>query len=517
MSLQGRAKEELVWRKARSDPEFFASHYWWIRHPKGRRLIELREPQRDALRKFATGDNWLTLKARQIGWSTITTLYAFWVCLQPDKRVLLISKGEREATELLAMIRFGYERLPDWMHSRIKLLNDNQTSMKFSNGSEITSLPSAANPGRGFSGSVVIVDEWAHLLNDEEAWASIEPVADIGGQIIGLSTANGIGNWFHLNWEKAVRGENSFKTMFHSWRAVPERDEEWFAQKCRDMTEWVRAQEYPNDPEEAFIKSGNVVFDVDALKAIVPVKAPDGSLFRLAQRAYEYRHGGGPLKIWDGPLEDHVYVIGADVAEGLGHGDASSAHVIDVGERKVVAHWHGRYDTDMFADELYALGIFYFGCLLGVEANNHGHSVIQSLRRLSYPRLYRRRSSATQVAKQVTPQYGWWTSKESKAVMVDDLARVIRVGELEVLCEDTIRELKTFARDDKGRMGGQPFDDRVMSLGIANQMTQFAFLPEYQPPKDTSWTLDWWAEQGTERPQSFSIGGGNVRRRDRST
>jgi hypothetical protein len=518
VSLQARARQELVWRKCLKDPVFWVENYWWIRHPEGRRLLELRDPQRTALENFATGENWLTLKARQIGWSTITTAYAYWRALQPDKRILLISKGEREATELLQMIKFGHERLPPWIQAHApKLLNDNQTSMKFDNGSEITSLPSAANPGRGFSGSVVIVDEWAHILNDEEAWASIEPVADIGGQIIGLSTANGIGNWFHLNWEKAVRGENSFKTMFYSWRAVPERDDAWYERKQAEFLPWQLAQEYPNDPEEAFIKSGNVVFDGEALKRIVPTNVPVGNLFKFAPRAYEYRLGSGQMKVWEHPIESHVYVIGADVAEGLGHGDASAAHVIDVGESRVVAAWHGRYATDLFADELFAMGIYYYGCLLGVEANNHGHAVISDLRRLSYPKLFRRRSSPTSHQKALTPQYGWWTSKESKAVMIDDLARVIRTEELGIPDEETIRELKTFARDDRGKMGGQPFDDRVMSLAIANQLRQYAFLPEYLPVVDREGTLDWWAESvGAEKPAVMSIGGGNIRRRDAS-
>lgn len=517
MSLAQRARQELLWRVFAKDPEKFAESTWYIKHPKGRRIISLRDPQREALRNFATGDNWLTLKARQIGWSTIVTLYVFWrAFFNEDTQVLLISRTERDAAKLLDMIRFGYDRLPLWLRARgPELLNDNQSSMKFSNGSEIVSLPSAADPGRGFSGSVVVVDEWAFLPNAEQAWSSIEPVADIGGQIIGLSTANGVGNWFHENWEKALRNENSFKTMFFSWRAVPERDDEWFEQKCRDMLGWQRAQEYPSDPEEAFISSGNVIFDTKLLQAMPTSPPQKGSLFALAQRAYEFRHGSGELSVWEPPVEDHVYVIGADVAEGLEHGDFSSAHVIDVREERVVAHWHGRWETDLFAEALFGLGIWYFGCLLGVEANNHGHSVIKELRRMSYPRLFRQRSSPVQAATQVAPRYGWWTSKESKAVLVDDLSKALRNG-LHVPCEHTVHELLTFSRDEKGKMQGQPFDDRVMSLGIANQMRQFAFLPEYQPKQKRQGTLEWWAEQGNDSPNSglVVIGKSNVRRRD---
>jgi len=43
-------------------------------------------------------------------------------------------------------------------------------------------------------------------------------------------------------------------------------------------------------------------------------------------------------------------------------------------------------------------------------------------------------------------------------------------------------------------MHGSPHDDRVMSLGIANQMLKYVWLPEYRndlEPRKNS--LDWWA------------------------
>lgn len=512
--LQIRA--ELAWRKFHKDPCFWAERVWYIRHPKGRRLLELRAPQREALRNFASGDNWLTLKARQIGWSTITTTYAFWLAfMHEDQRILLISKGEREARELLQMIKFGMERLPDWVKARgPKLVGDTQETLKFSNGSEINSLPSASNPGRGFSGSLVVVDEWAHLPNDEEAWASIEPVADIGGQIIGLSTANGVGNWFHREWQKAVRKENSFKTMFYSWRAVPERDDEWYERKKRDMLPWQLAQEYPSTPEEAFLKSGNPVFDLEnLLKFGEGEPAPmRGHLFQLSQRAFEFRDGiNDVLRIWEMPQDGAVYVIGADVAEGLEHGDASSAHVINVRSGAVVAHWHGRYEPDLFGEELFALGIFYFGALLGVEANNHGISVVSTLRRLQYPKLWRRRDIGTTV-QQISTRYGFLTNKQTKPLIIDDLAKSLREN-LDLRCADTLMELRSYVRDDKGKMGGSPFDDRVMSLAIANHMREFAFAPEYAPKVNNYGTLEWWATQDVPTERPMVIGSGNVRRK----
>mgnify|MGYP004259131023 FL=1 len=146
-----------------------------------------------------------------------------------------------------------------------KSLVEHQQRMGFDNGSQITSMPSASDPARGESATLIVVDEWAFLPNPEEAWASIEPVADVGGRIIGLSTANGSGNFFHDLWVGSSTGSNKFSPMFFPWSATEDRGDAWYQDKVQSMLPWQLAQEYPTTPEEAFIRSGNPVFDLDIL------------------------------------------------------------------------------------------------------------------------------------------------------------------------------------------------------------------------------------------------------------
>jgi len=82
-------------------------------------------------------------------------------------------------------------------------------------------------------------------------------------------------------------------------------------------------------------------------------------------------------------------VIGADVGEGLAHGDASAACVLDLKTGEQVAELHGRIPPDRFARVLDALGRYYHRALLGVERNNHGHSTLNTLSHTcQYPNLY---------------------------------------------------------------------------------------------------------------------------------
>src|SRR5690606_38431680 len=64
----------------------------------------------------------------------------------------------------------------------------------------------------------------------------------------------------------------------------------------------------------------------------------------------------GPLRVWQEPEPGRLYVVGADVAEGLEHGDYSCAQVLDVASGAQVAMWHGHVQADLFGDVLYDLG-----------------------------------------------------------------------------------------------------------------------------------------------------------------
>ena len=261
-------KREAEWRRCVKDEQYFLENYWHIAHPaKGRVLFELRDAQKFALKEWANERYSLTLKARQIGWSTLVAAHQFWLAFfHSDQNIIDLSRTERESVLLLKKTKYGQKHLPDWMAERgPRSLVEHQQRMAFDNGSQITSMPSASDPARGESASLIVVDEWAFLPNPEDAWASIEPVADIGGRIIGLSTANGSGNFYHQLWVGATAGTNKFAPMFFPWSATEDRGDAWYQDKRESMLPWQLAQEYPSTPEEAFVKSGNPVFDLDVL------------------------------------------------------------------------------------------------------------------------------------------------------------------------------------------------------------------------------------------------------------
>lgn len=499
---------EVEWRRCAADP-FHAARYFKIKHPeRGSIPLEMREAQIETLDLWLNERMTITLKARQIGFSTLAAFTMWWVTyFHNDRPVYALSKTEREAQKLLDKVKYGMDRLPDWMKERgPNVLQKTLQKVTFDNDSTIECLP-ATDPARGESAYMIFVDEWAHFEDAERAWAAIEPAADIGGRVHALSSANGSGNLFHTMYVAAETGTSEFKNIFFPWNAVPERNAAWYATKKRSMLEWQLHQEYPSTPNEAFIKSGNPVFDIDVLMAM-ETDDPNhrGYLHPTGPRSSELHFDSdGPLQVWELPRTMGKYVVGADVAEGLEHGDYSVAHVIDIESGKVVAKWRGHIDPDLFGSHvLWYLGWFYNYALMGPEVNNHGLTTVSALSNKGYGNMYYRSTYDERTMKK-GKKLGWLTTAKSKPLMVDELVRAMRpeasedggyipfTAELDLRDSETVGELMTFRRDIDGKMRGSPYDDQTMSLAIANQMRKHSFTVD--PSEDSGpkpYTLDWY-------------------------
>jgi len=217
-----------------------------------------------------------------------------------------------------------------------------------------------------------------------------------------------------------------------------------------------------------------------------------------------WQDGRGCLEVWALPVQitcgqhraKHFnrYCIGADVAEGLEKRDWSSAHVIDRIKFELVAEWHGHPTPAEFAVVLDMLGRYYGepelhdSAFMGVEANNHGHAVIQELlTHLKYTNLYFQEKFNEKGAS-IGKKAGWTTTTKTKPLMIDHLTKTITEKELVGLSPATCNELLRFVQVD-GKLGaaGSGHDDRVMSLAIALQMHAAAPAPTLHKPKPKGW------------------------------
>jgi hypothetical protein len=302
---------EAEWRRCENDVVHWANNFVHVvaLDLGGRVLMDTsdRPYQAEGLRMLAdpTQRRIITLKSRQVGWTTTCAVAAlWWVLFHPDQYVLFISRREDDARDILHKADYAYRWLPDWMRNRAPERIDKTTQrMTFANDSLIRSEQSQSDPARGQTASLIICDEFASLDKPEEAWAAIEPVADIGGRVMILSTAKGAGNLFHTMWQGAATGRSGFRPVFIPWSAVPSRDQAWFDRKVDELLPWIRAQEYPNDPDEAFVMSGAMVFDYEAIKAQERTNTAPARWVRITEDFGVIDHTG-PMR--DGnPAEDN--------------------------------------------------------------------------------------------------------------------------------------------------------------------------------------------------------------------
>lgn len=532
---------EREWRKCAPDWDtstvqekydafvYWAEKYVYITHPKGSRKFELYDSQKDTVYKWLEHRFTLALKARQIGFSTLVAVFVLWLCyFYSDREILLISRTEELAKKLLRPAKYAIRRMPKWMQDHGPKVTATAEKLTFGNGSLINSLPSQSDPARGFTGFLIVVDELGQLPNSQDAWASIEPVADVGGSILMLGTANGQGNLFYDLWRdskgewtdldgrvwKEGTGKNRFVNVFQGWWGASHRDVAWYNQQREELPEWQLHQEYPSNPTEAFVKSGRPVFDFEMLRSH-PYEEP---LLRgwVSTDGQWHDDRGGPLRIWAPPIEGHRYALGADVAEGLEWGDYSSIHVVDAANGEVVAHWHGHVDPDLFGVDVIApLSRHYHKALTLVEVNNHGMSTLKALRRINHFPIYRQRRHSSRSNKQ-TDADGWRTTITTKPLAVDELNKALRDHEVLLHDEETMQELATFVRDEAGRMNGSPHDDRVMSLAIAVQGLHYVHLREYKeeqaaPPGSMGWHKQFFNKEQEKKARTSPIGATAVR------
>lgn len=478
-------KRELEFRRSQEQVKWFLEKFYHI--PvigTGPALFELRDYQSEIIDVIETADLIVSLKARQIGMTTVTVGYAVWDAMFHDNHPwLLVSKNEGGAKKMLERAAYGYDRLPAWLKQRLpQITSRTQTVLEFDNGSRIEAVPSVSSTGRGDSVFGVILDEFAFMEYSSEVFAALEPL--VYGKMIIISTANGMGDRFHEIWLESQKSDSPWHGIFYAWDVVPSRDQDWYDRKLLSFRgqEWYFYQEYPADPEEAFAKSGRTVFGPGVLEYLdwqEPVKFfewdGDGGFHETSNpSAYA-------LKVWAEPFVERDpefgyvtqqpnYVIGVDVAEGLEHGDFTVVKVFDANTDTEVAVLHALFPLEDLDDFLYDLGQWYFWALIAVERNNQGIAVLVGLQKARYPRLYRSMSLARRQNTR-SLDIGWVTSKQSKPKMITDFIAALRKQEPMLYDEAFLEESHTFVMDGKGSYAATPgkHDDNIMATLIAWQ------------------------------------------------
>jgi hypothetical protein len=239
----------------------------------------------------------------------------------------------------------------------------------------------------------------------------------------------------------------------------PDRDQEWFERETQNMSRRDIAQELQCN----FNMSGEtVIHPEDIQRLLTVVKDP------------KYRTGfDRNYHIWEEFQTGSEYLLVADVARGDGR-DYSVFHVIKLNTMEIVAEYQGKPNLDMFATLLNSSGREYGDCMMVVENNNIGFSVLEKLVEMEYPNIYHSIKSTHEYVDQVTAETrnsavpGFTTSGKTRPLVVAKLEEFIRNNVITIYSARTVSELKTFVWNNGKPQAMRSYnDDLIMSLAIA--------------------------------------------------
>jgi len=451
----------------------------------------------------------IILKARQMGFSTATEgIFFKETVTKPNVNTAIVAHKEDSTANLFNMSKLMYNQIPEPIKPERKASNAKELVFDNKDGSGLNSkikCMTAGGDGVGRSDTInnLHISELAFWKGDKKdtLLGLLQAVPNTPNTMVIIeSTANGF-EYFKELWDTAVAGKNDFVPLFVGWNELNEyrmpyngfelTKEEKELQTLYGITleqlSWRRwcianncgndetlfRQEYPINPQEAFISTGNCYFDKEAvIKRIQETEEP------VVSGSFLFDYDGleitnirwqeekdGPIKIYKEPEKRRPYVLSGDTA---GEGsDYFTGHVLDNITGKQVAVLRQEFDEITYTRQMYCLGKYYNNALIGIEANYTTYP-IKELSRLNYTHQYVREKEDNYTNK-LEKSYGFKTTQITRPVILAELQTIIKENIELIEDKDTLDEMLTFIKNEKGRPEAQQgyHDDLIMGLAIA--------------------------------------------------
>jgi hypothetical protein len=255
------------------------------------------------------------LKGRQQGCTTyVQGRFFHKTQFRPNLSAYILAHQSESTLKIYAIASKFQTNLPAAI--KFPLIKNTERAMTIENGSSYTvGTAGSAQIGRGMTVHLFHGSEVAFYENaDELSVGLMQTVADVNGtEMIFESTANGPGNFFYNLCMGAVNGKNGFELIFIPWywqaeymdplplseRELTPKEVQYFeAYKADGLTlhhlawrrrkiaafedkEWKFIQEYPFNPDEAFVRAEGRFFDLAKVYAARGRKPIDSSVAAL--------------------------------------------------------------------------------------------------------------------------------------------------------------------------------------------------------------------------------------------
>jgi len=485
----------------------------------------------------------IILKSRQLGASTYTEALLYSLTSQQSNRNSLIMADEVDKSNYLFEMCKLYQECLETTHPHLapplKKSNEKKLEWVGLHSQIIIDTGKNVNATRAYTYQYVHLSEAAFFPDLEAVLKGLQGVPKHEDTVIVVeSTANGYGTEFHKLWDEASKGRNDWTPIFLPWFIMPEYSmplangemcnlegiefdteggERDFLEEeenlrirytlTREQLNWRRwviindlnrkvisfREEYPANPDEAFLVTGGCIFDTNKLKkqrdkGIKPIAI--GNLVEVDDKVEFRNDPQGGFRIFEWPHVVMRCVVGADTSEGIGQ-DYHAALALDRATYNTVLTFHSNsIDVDQYEIELKKMGRYLNNALIGPESfpSATGYSVTHGLHKI-YGNVYRRIVEDKQT-NQRTQKLGFYNDKRSRQQAIDQFVEEVRENATELREPILIDECLTFVQDpETGKIAAQTGckDDMVIARIIAGKLRQLYPLStknKAYPPSD---------------------------------
>lgn len=195
--------------KCKEDIIYFAENFFTIVADGVRMHIPLRDYQKDFLTAMAENKRLIINSSRQVGKTTLMTIYALWLAtFYENQRIMICGNKNSTASEIFDRVRSAYQDMPNWLKDPV--VDFSKRAMTLSNGSKIETGPTTETAVRGKSLACLILDEFAFVdpTIAKEFWSAVIPtlVMQANAKLFVSSTPNGVDNMFYTLWSQSLAG-----------------------------------------------------------------------------------------------------------------------------------------------------------------------------------------------------------------------------------------------------------------------------------------------------------------------
>lgn len=508
--------------KCKQDPIYCIETYFSITDAKtGQKIPLILYPyQKRAIKAFDEYNYNMSMKSRQMGFTTISSAYTAW--FMATKTNMVVSalanklKTSRRFLKSVKDVLDNARRKAPWLIADYVFNDNGKDSFTLKTGSNIKAESNNEDACRGEVINLLVIDEVAAIdrSNPErmvEIWSSVGiTLTRSQGTCIAISTPKGNFGWYYEQYTNAE--DNGWNIIDAHWSEHPiysqgmyqhikdethpeggyikNYNEEWpepfdvatrKAYKTKETYGYVldgklRSPWYDMESKKlgvrrtkceldcSFSGSGGEVIDSEVIRSLI-IRAKDYPILNESGKGI-----WKSFRVYKEYNPDHGYILSADVSTGDGS-DFSAFVVIDLTTKEIVATYKDQVEPIAYAKVIKDVATMFGSCLVIVEYQGPGLTVLLELKdRLKYSHIYYSTLKKQEVTKTQKRKMGFWQGDNTRTLGGDMLEESINNNLLLIPCENFIGELHTWIWDKDGKRRHAPGKHDDLIMAAANGM-----------------------------------------------